>query len=454
MFHFQTNTGVLNIFDAQTGLSNPSNGTIVPVTVEDLGGSLAISASGLDIDLAPGDYLIGLTPRGDFNTVGQEFHLSAAPVGAESMYQNPGGAFNLPAGTQVGNASDLAAGFLDAAISIEGTEGLPMGVLWDQEPDPAGFAIIHQEFLDAPPFSVYVVNDIDLPADSEIGSVSVYFTNTQSSWPGNVTMGILNIFTAPNGLGDPTTGILVPIDVTDVGGFLEISATGLNIPLAAGQYFIGLSPMADSSMVGQEFHLPSDSFDGFASMYRNPSGAFGLPSGTVWGDADELQPGYPDASMRITATTFGGSMFEPPATFQVFRGTPVSGGLAEMQDSDDIRAIYNPGFTINSTEAPVWLIFDANIGGSPNHSFRIESQAGTPGLTYTIEAFNFTSNSFEVIGTQMESFNTDSVESYSLTAVHFDGNGDVRSRLGWRQTGFTINFPWEARVDQVGWDPN
>jgi len=332
---------------------------------------------------------------------------------------------------------------------------ISIGVLWDQEPDPSGIAIVHQDFLDAPPFSVFVVTDVDFPAAVEIGTVSVFFSNTQSSWPGNVTMATLNIFTAPGGLGDPTSGIVVPIDVTDVGGFLEIQASGLNIPLAAGQYFIGLSPMADSQMVGQEFHLPADSFDGIASMYRNPSGAFGLPAGTLWGDVDDLQPGYPDAAMRITSTTFGGpATFEPPATFQVFRGTPVSGGLAEMQTSNDVRAIYNPGFTLNSTEAPAWLIFDANVGGSTNYDFRVESQAGTPGLTYTIEAFNFTTNGFDVIGTQMETFSTDSVESYTLTSDHFDGNGDVRSRLGWRQTGFTLNFPWEARVDQVGWDPN
>jgi len=168
-------------------------------------------------------------------------------MGVDSMYQNPGGAFNLPAGTEVGSTGDLAAGFLDAAITIEGTEGLPEGVLWDQEPDPNGVAVIHQDFIDAPLFSVFVVNDVDFTSDVEIGSISVYFSNTQSAWPGNVTMATLNIFEAPNGLGDPTTGLLVPIDVTDVGGFLEIRASGLNIPLPAGQYFIGLSPNVSQS---------------------------------------------------------------------------------------------------------------------------------------------------------------------------------------------------------------
>lgn len=29
--------------------------------------------------------------------------------------------------------------------------------------------------------------------------------------------------------------------------------------------------------------------------------------------------------------------------------------------------------------------------------------------------------------------------------------GAVRARLGWRRTGFTINFPWEVSLDHFFW---
>ena len=116
----------------------------------------------------------------------------------------------------------------------------------------------------------------------------------------------------------------------------------------------------------------------------------------------------------------------------------------------------NPGFTLNDTEAPAWLIFDATLAGGSASSlmFDRESQAGTPGLTATTEAFNYTTGVFDVLDATPEIFNVDTVVSVDMTAGvsdFVDGNGDIRARVGWRQTGFTINFPWEVRVDHVFW---
>ena len=84
--------------------------------------------------------------------------------------------------------------------------------------------------------------------------------------------------------------------------------------------------------------------------------------------------------------------------------------------------------------------------------FLVESNAGTPGLEYTVEAFNWSSESFDVIGVQQDTFDSDSTHDFPIVqADHVDGAGNVRSRVGWRQVGFTINFPWEVRVDLVGW---
>ena len=138
-----------------------------------------------------------------------------------------------------------------------------------------------------------------------------------------------------------------------------------------------------------------------------------------------------------------------PAGFTAFRGVTLSASLTDFGASDDVRATFNPGFTINSEEAPVWLIFDANAPSATE--FSVESNAGTPGLTYTMEAFNWDNNSYDVIGTQPESFANDVTTTFALVSDHIDVGGEVRSRVGWRQTGFTINFPWEVRVDQAVW---
>ena len=149
-----------------------------------------------------------------------------------------------------------------------------------------------------------------------------------------------------------------------------------------------------------------------------------------------------------------------PANTNVFRGVLVAGSADDLAESDDAFAGFNPGFTITAQEAPVWLIFDSNL---PTDDFeglllQYEAQADTPGLTATLEAFNWTSNSYDVVDTSATMFSTDAIVSVDLSANTSDyimqGTAEVRSRLGWRRTGFTILFPWEARLDHVFWMAN
>ena len=145
----------------------------------------------------------------------------------------------------------------------------------------------------------------------------------------------------------------------------------------------------------------------------------------------------------------------PPSDFNLIRGILISGTLENVFSSDDMRMRFNPGFTLNSSEAPVWIIFDANLStDSPNSlSLQIEAQAGTPGLTATTEAWNWNTSTFDVVDVSATSFNTDTVITPALTPGDHvqSGTAAVHSRLGWRKTGFTINYPWETRLDQFVW---
>lgn len=136
-------------------------------------------------------------------------------------------------------------------------------------------------------------------------------------------------------------------------------------------------------------------------------------------------------------------------SLNVFRGVVVAGGVAEVQESDDIAMRVNPGFVISPVEAPVWIEFFGN--GECASTVEIESQAGTPGLAYTVEAWNFVSGSYEELGTQPEQFNSDQVVEFPLGVDNIDSDNSVQVRIGWRRTGFTINFPWEVRIDRVSW---
>ena len=147
----------------------------------------------------------------------------------------------------------------------------------------------------------------------------------------------------------------------------------------------------------------------------------------------------------------------PAASYNLFRGVLLSGDVSDVASSDDSYLSHNPGFTLNSNEPPVWLIFDANLSNdSPaDVDVTVEANANTPGLTQTLEMFNWNSGQFESVDSQAASFNQDLVVTVDLAADAADyvqsGTGAVRLRSGWVQTGFTLLFPWTISVDHVEW---
>lgn len=141
----------------------------------------------------------------------------------------------------------------------------------------------------------------------------------------------------------------------------------------------------------------------------------------------------------------------------VFRGVPVGGELSDAIASDNSYLRINPGFVLNSTEAPAWLIFEADLPTSAPNSLtlELESNANTPGLTATLESWNWNSNAYEVVDVSDTGFNGDESVTLDLTGNISDyvqpGSGAVRARVGWRRTSFTILFPWEVRLDKLIW---
>ncbi len=161
--------------------------------------------------------------------------------------------------------------------------------------------------------------------------------------------------------------------------------------------------------------------------------------------------------LTVTFTPAVKSTVIVPDALTVFRGIQIGGMLEDVFESDDSRMLFNPGFVINSGEAPVWLIFDATLPSDHPGSLEIvvESQVGTPGLTGTLESWNWTLAAYDVVDNFESGFNSDVVVAIDLGPGISDyvqaGTGAVRSRVGWRKTGFTINYPWEVRLDQMVW---
>ncbi len=116
---------------------------------------------------------------------------------------------------------------------------------------------------------------------------------------------------------------------------------------------------------------------------------------------------------------------------------------------------YNPGIVLGPTEAPVTLDF---LGTLPNDSptsldVTIESSANTVGLELTVSFWNFNTNSWDVVGTDTQSLNADTVRTFAGNpADHVEpGTGEVRTRYEVRVVSFIFIFPWLDCVDHVFW---
>ncbi len=141
--------------------------------------------------------------------------------------------------------------------------------------------------------------------------------------------------------------------------------------------------------------------------------------------------------------------------FNAFRGFYDSGDLDDLLESDDSDLCYNPGIVLNPAEAPVTLDF---FGTLPNDSpasldVTIESSANTVGLELTFSFWNFNTNSWDVVGTDTQSLNTDTVKTFAgVPADHVEaGTGEVRTRYEVRVVSFIFVFPWLDCVDHVFW---
>ncbi len=190
------------------------------------------------------------------------------------------------------------------ADQLGGTRGT---ALWDQSLySLRATAVVDQEFPDFPEFSTYQVHDVSFAGDVVVNTVTVYFTQGFGFWGSGVNTARLNIFpktsSLPGAGDDPAAGAVVDITLTSArrNRAWAVSASGLGIPLAAGDYWVGVTPIADFGLFGQEFHAvvaPFFGITGDQTAVQNPGGGFGIGSG--WAGVEIFGFGASDGSIKI-----------------------------------------------------------------------------------------------------------------------------------------------------------
>jgi hypothetical protein len=185
-----------------------------------------------------------------------------------------------------------------AAVALAGS--VRADVLWDQSDYDAFGAGFFNSVSGGPPFGItqYVVSDVVVPAAGwHIESITTYYGLIDPFWGTAISEGHVHVFAKTgarpvDGTDDPTLSVLVPMTGTDIGGVWSVSASGLHISLPAGEYWIGITPVAPSGPFGPEIHMGTVAFVGAATASYDP---FAFPGPPAWFD---FNPGV-DASIKI-----------------------------------------------------------------------------------------------------------------------------------------------------------
>ena len=166
--------------------------------------------------------------------------------------------------------------------------GASAQVLWDQSDINAFGPGFFNSESGSPPFgsTTHTVTDVTAPGAWNITRITVYFSAVDPAFADGIFQGYLHVWpkVGPTPVEDPTADVLVPLAANLVDGpngqIIEVSTVGLDMNITAGDYWVGITPIAPAPF-GPEIHQSS------LTAYGDPSpsyDAFGFPAPmwTVW----------------------------------------------------------------------------------------------------------------------------------------------------------------------------
>ena len=171
-------------------------------------------------------------------------------------------------------------------------------ILWDQPYDPGWAMGFFNSESGGPPFGMtwHGANDVTVVDPWNVDSITSYYSALDPGWGTAITQGYLHVFpkTGPLPIEDPTLSVLVPMSGVALGAYCEVTASGLGLYLAPGEYWLGLTPIAPSGPMGPEIQTSAAVMVGSETVSYD---AYGFPM-PMW---FVFNPGL-DAAMVVQGT--------------------------------------------------------------------------------------------------------------------------------------------------------
>lgn len=171
----------------------------------------------------------------------------------------------------------------------------------------------------------------------------------------------------------------------------------------------------------------------------------------VVGQAGRAWPGLTEAIMWVGPV---GEVTLQPTGFSLFRGVGLSGGLAQLVNSDDLRFTAKRGLVQGSQESPITLRIDSLAPFDTASEFKIglEAQVNSSGLVQRIDLYDYTINNW--VNVDARAASTDADGDVTITATNPNrfiqpGTRAVRAQVRFQPMGPSQSRTWQAKVDRV-----
>jgi glucose/arabinose dehydrogenase len=283
------------------------------------------------------------------------------------------------------------------------------------------------------------------------GRNAAYSNNGNQNWNANQLTILTNSY-----YRDPEFSWLSPIAVTS----MLVAATSKVRNEERNQMFVG-----DNNFGNMYLFQMNPARDGFvlsgtvADKVADSSTERNLNVfGTGWGVTTDMKIG-PDGYIYVVGLSSGViRRIRPtlehlgPNDFSVSPGVITGGGLASLQESDDVRLQMRPGVVFSTLQPPVSLFVETTspFANPVSLALKVESQATSANIQQTI-AIEKDDGSFELFDTRNLT-TSDGTVTVSITSNVMDyirNDGTIRARVNFRATGPVFAYPWFARVDQT-----
>jgi len=145
-----------------------------------------------------------------------------------------------------------------------------------------------------------------------------------------------------------------------------------------------------------------------------------------------------------------------PTSYSIYRGVYFAGSLSSLLvvDGDYLKVLTGP--TLNSSEAPISVVVTGTADYATPTDLRLlmTAHANTPGITQTIELWDFQASAWAVAGSQAATRSDKMEVAVGSNPARFvqAGTNAIKARVSWKQTGPTLIYRWAAYVDQIVWN--